>query len=165
MTLLTGLIVAVSGMFPAVTMKLLDFVALYGMILMPMGAVIFVDFWLAGSSASAATTRRRADDGFNWAAGLTWFLTLGVCSCAGEDGQHRRSYFVSLPGWFIAAVLYVVLSRLISEEGGAGGGAGCRRPGRMRAVARTCRGSPWRHDPAAGAFLADRLDLDQVKRG
>ena len=28
-------------------MKLLDFVALYGLVLMPMGAVIFVDFWLA----------------------------------------------------------------------------------------------------------------------
>ncbi len=33
-------------MFPAIAMKLLDFVAIYGLLLMPMGAVIFVDFWL-----------------------------------------------------------------------------------------------------------------------
>ena len=41
-----GAIATVAGMFPAIAMKLLDFVALYGLILMPMGAVIFVDFWL-----------------------------------------------------------------------------------------------------------------------
>ena len=45
-TLLTGLIASVSAIFPIVTMRLLDFVALWGMILMPMGAVIFVDFWV-----------------------------------------------------------------------------------------------------------------------
>ena len=45
-TLVTGMLAAVAGMFPAIAMKLLDFVALYGMLLMPMGAVIFVDFWL-----------------------------------------------------------------------------------------------------------------------
>ena len=45
-TLITGGIATVAGMFPAITMRLLDFVALYGLLLMPMGAVIFVDFWL-----------------------------------------------------------------------------------------------------------------------
>ena len=47
-TLFTGALATVAGMFPAIAMKLLDFVALYGLVLMPMGAVIFVDFWLAG---------------------------------------------------------------------------------------------------------------------
>jgi len=45
-TLITGAIATIAGMFPAIAMKLLGFVALYGMLLMPMGAVIFVDFWL-----------------------------------------------------------------------------------------------------------------------
>ena len=68
-TLFTGALATVAGMFPAIAMKLLDFVALYGLVLMPMGAVIFVDFWLAGSSGSNATTRRRAESPINWAAG------------------------------------------------------------------------------------------------
>jgi purine-cytosine permease-like protein len=46
-TLITGLVATVAGTFPAIAMKLLDFVALYGMLLMPMGAVVFVDFWLS----------------------------------------------------------------------------------------------------------------------
>ncbi len=45
-TLITGAIATVAAMFPALAMKLLDFVALYGLILMPMGAVVFMDFWL-----------------------------------------------------------------------------------------------------------------------
>ena len=55
----------VAGMFPAIAMKLLDFVALYGLVLMPMGAVIFVDFWLAESFGfrsryAEASGRRRS---------------------------------------------------------------------------------------------------------
>ncbi len=46
-TLFTGAVATVAGLFPAIAMKLLGFVALYGLILMPMGAVVFVDFWLA----------------------------------------------------------------------------------------------------------------------
>ena len=43
-TLLTGVVASVTAVFPLVTMRLLDFVAMWGMILMPIGAVIFVDF-------------------------------------------------------------------------------------------------------------------------
>ena len=45
-TLFTGLITTGAACFPALVMRLLDFVALYGLILMPMGAVIFIDFYL-----------------------------------------------------------------------------------------------------------------------
>jgi purine-cytosine permease-like protein len=54
-TLFTGAVATVAAMFPALAMKLLDFVALYGMLLMPMGAVIFVDFWLARRLGFQAT--------------------------------------------------------------------------------------------------------------
>ena len=68
-----------------------DFVALYGMVLMPMGAVIFVDFYLLkrfGLRSDYAEWSRRS---FNWAAGLTWFLTLGTCVAPGQVRRHRRS--------------------------------------------------------------------------
>jgi purine-cytosine permease-like protein len=45
-TMIIGMITTLAACFPALVMKLLDFVALYGLILMPMGAVIFADFWL-----------------------------------------------------------------------------------------------------------------------
>ena len=78
-TLFTGLIATVAGMFPAIAMKLLGFVAIYGMILMPMGAVVFVDFWLLHRFGGASDYAARSGTSFNWAAGLTWLLTLAAC--------------------------------------------------------------------------------------
>ena len=78
-TLITGGIATIAGMFPGIAMKLLDFVAIYGMILMPMGAVIFVDFWLIRRFGLRSNYAEFSRTHFNWAAGLTWFLTLGTC--------------------------------------------------------------------------------------
>ncbi|HOW64786.1 MAG TPA: hypothetical protein P5186_13855 [Candidatus Paceibacterota bacterium] len=110
-TLLTGAVATLAGMFPAIAMKLLNFVALYGMILMPMGAVVFVDFWLLQRLGLQPNYAERSGSTFNWAAGLTWFVTLGVCTALVLDG-HTQIFFVSLPGWFVAAILYVVLSKI-----------------------------------------------------
>ena len=114
-TLLTGMIVAVFGMFPAVTMKLLDFVALYGLVLMPMGAVIFVDFWLIRRVGLRPAYAEDSGDGVNWAAGSAWLVTLAVCLWLVKSGA-LQIYFVSLPGWFIAAVLYIVLSKFYQRR-------------------------------------------------
>lgn len=114
-TLVTGAITTIIGMFPAVAMRLLDFVALYGMVLMPMGAIVFVDFWLSGRFGFQACYAARAGIGINWAAGLTWLMTLAGC-LALIVGGGVQLYFVSLPGWFLAAILYIALSRLLQQR-------------------------------------------------
>jgi purine-cytosine permease-like protein len=141
-TLLTGAVATVAGLFPAIAMKLLGFVALYGMILMPMGAVVFVDFYLIRSFGLRDNYAERTGTRFNWAAGLTWFLTLAICVTLVSSRQliewlegwgvlamsdtwrdlmeyaNVQIFFVSLPGWFIAAVLYIVLSKVYQQETG-----------------------------------------------
>lgn len=114
-TLVTGMIATIAGMFPAIAMKLLDFVALYGMLLMPMGAVIFVDFWLIQKFGLLDRYAERSHTSFNWAAGLTWFLTLATCVLLVRFA-NVQIYFVSLPGWFVAAILYVALSRIFQQR-------------------------------------------------
>lgn len=118
-TLVTGLIVAVFGMFPAVAMKLLDFVALYGLILMPMGAVIFVDFFVLPKFGLAPCYAEKSGISFNWAAAVAWFATLGVATWLVQSGR-TQIFFVSLPGWFIAAALYLVVSRLYQPKPASG---------------------------------------------
>jgi len=133
-TLLTGGVATIAGLFPAIAMKLLDFVAFYGMVLMPMGAVIFVDYWLIrkfGLQSNYAALSRKT---FNWAAGLTWLLTLALCTLLVKytsmqgflsergidwlptDFGGVQIFFVSLPGWFVAAVLYLLLSALYQKK-------------------------------------------------
>jgi len=114
-TLVTGAVATVAGMFPAIAMKLLDFVALYGLILMPMGAVIVVDFWLAKRFGFRSNSAEVSGTGVNWAAGLAWILTLAGCLAIVSMGGIQI-YFVGLPGWFAAAFLFVVFSRLLQRK-------------------------------------------------
>jgi len=109
MTLAVGAITTVAALFPALMMRLLDFVALYGLILMPMGAVIFADFWLLprlGLRQDYAEWRQLL---VSWPAGLAWGLTLAACW--GINALWGlQIFFLGLPGWFIATGLYVGLS-------------------------------------------------------
>jgi purine-cytosine permease-like protein len=115
-TFCTGLIATIAGMFPAFAMKLLDFVAIYGLLLMPMGAVIFVDFYLSRKFGFQPYYADATGTKFNWAAGLTWFLTLAACFALVRHYGNDKIFFVGLPAWFVAAVLYVVLSKLFQKK-------------------------------------------------
>jgi len=116
-TIGTGLLATLAGMFPAVAMRLLGFVALYGLILMPMGAVIFADFWILPKLGLKQYYAERRGIKFNWAAGITWFVTLAICVALVKSGRPAfQLYFVALPGWFIATILYIVLSKLIQKN-------------------------------------------------
>lgn len=113
-TLLTGLAASVTAAFPLVTMRLLEFVALWGMILMPMGAVIFMDFWVLPRLSLRPNYADKAGLRLNWAAGLAWALAVGVCMGLVFGGQVQI-FFAALPGWCMAAALYLGLSKLLQS--------------------------------------------------
>jgi len=113
-TFATGLVCAVAGLFPAIAMKLLGFVALYGLVLMPMGAVIFCDYWLMKRFGMQPFYAEAAGKKVNWAPALAWIVTLLACLYGVQEG-YIGLYFASLPGWFIAVVLYLVLSKILQR--------------------------------------------------
>ena len=108
-TLGIGAVAAVAGMFPAVAMKLLNFVALWGMVLMPMGAIIFIDFWVIKKFGLQSNYAEQSRKSLNLAAGFAWIVTISICSWLVLTGRVQI-FFVSLPGWFFTAVLYILLS-------------------------------------------------------
>ena len=114
-TLATGLIATIAGMFPAIAMKLLGFVALYGLILMPMGAVIFVDFWLIKKFGLQSNYAQLSGKTFNLAAALAWLVTLGT-AWALVKFAGVQIFFVSLPGWFVAAIIYIAVSKIYQKK-------------------------------------------------
>lgn len=113
-TLFTGAVATIAAMFPAIAMKLLGFVALYGLILMPMGAVVFVDFWLIKRFGLQSNYAALSGKAFNWAAGLAWLITLGA-AWALVTFTNLQIFFVSLPGWFVAAILYIAISKIYQQ--------------------------------------------------
>jgi purine-cytosine permease-like protein len=111
-TLITGIIATIAGLFPAIAMKLLDFVALYGLLLMPMGAIVFIDFWIMRRAGLTPNFAEIAQRSFNWAAGMAWIVSLAACLILVKFAG-LQIYFASLPGWFITAVLYLILSKFM----------------------------------------------------
>ena len=114
-TLVTGGLATVAGMFPAIAMQLLGFVAIYGLILMPMGAVIFVDFWLMRKFGLQSNYAELSGKTFNLAAAVAWVVTLAVAWVLVKYAGVQI-YFVSLPGWFVAAGLYIVVSKFYQKK-------------------------------------------------
>ena len=116
-TIITGGLATIAGLFPAIAMQLLGFVALYGLILMPMGAVIFTDFWIFPKLGLKQFYAESSKLKINWAVALSWFITLGICLALINSGYAIfQLYFVALPGWFIASGLYIVLSKYMQKE-------------------------------------------------
>jgi purine-cytosine permease-like protein len=161
-TLFTGLVATIAGAFPAIAMKLLDFVALYGLVLMPMGAVIFVDFYLMKKLRLRSNYAEYSGSDFNWAAGLAWIATLGIClTLVLSDIQINgvrpfQIYFVSLPGWFVAATIFIVVSAIIQH--GIHDTMGFRRATQVISwVAFAAIIAP------SALYFTGRLDLDTAK--
>lgn len=119
-TAFVGIVTTIAALFPALMMKLLDFVALYGLLLMPMGAVIFADFWLLPRLGLEQDHIERRGLAFGWPAAVAWIGTLAAC-WAINAAWGLELFFLGLPGWFIAVGLYVISSRLQQ-------GAGARAP-------------------------------------
>jgi purine-cytosine permease-like protein len=115
-TIFTGLLATVAGMFPGIAMQLLGFVMLYGLLLMPMGAIVFTDFWIFPKLGLKQYYAEHRGLKFNMAAGIAWFATMGICYALYKSGNPIfQLYFVSLPGWFIATGLYIGLSKLTQK--------------------------------------------------
>ena len=102
-TLAAGALTTTAALFPALMMRLLDFVALYGFILMPMGAVIFTDFWIFPKIGLKQYFVEAGHLKFSWPVALAWGLTLlfGYLTT-------MEIFFMGLPGWFIATLTYMV---------------------------------------------------------
>lgn len=110
-TAVVGGITSVAACFPALVMKLLDFVALYGLLLMPMGAVIFADFYFSGKMGFRSEGALNTKSDFSLPALLSWLLTLGFC-LALNIFYGVEIFFLGLPGWFVAVAIFVILSRI-----------------------------------------------------
>lgn len=108
-TLLAGLITTIAAMFPALVMRLLDFVALYGLILIPMGGIIFADYYLFSKLGLESYFAEKYNRNFNTAAGATWFLLL-IAALIANRVFGIELFFLPFPTWIIAIVMYAGFS-------------------------------------------------------
>ena len=114
-TMVIGMITTAAALFPALVMKLLEFVAIYGLLLMPMGAVIFLDVHILPRLGLKSDYAATFNKNFNLAAFIAWILCLAICLFINLY-FGMEVFFLGLPGWFIAALLYLLFSKVIQKN-------------------------------------------------
>jgi nucleobase:cation symporter-1, NCS1 family len=114
-TILAGAIATVAGLFPAFAMKLLDFVALYGFILAPVGAVIVFEHFFAEKWGVVRNYAEKAGISFNIAVLLAWGLSFGIFYSLSQSGGVFLS-FLTLPAWLTCGVLFMLFSKFLQKR-------------------------------------------------
>lgn len=113
-TLIAGALCTVAGLFPAVAMKLLDFVGIYGTILAPVGAIILVDTYLSRRLGFTASWAAATGGNFNLAALLAWMIPV-VVGAYFYLWHGVFASFLTLPVYLLTALLFAVLSRWLQR--------------------------------------------------
>ncbi len=103
-TLAAGTLTTVISCFPIVFMKLLDYVAIYGLVLMPIGAIVLAEHWILPLFGLEQYRTEKWKRFINWRALIVWLGTLILCFFL-----PIHLYFRWLPGYIFALVFYVLL--------------------------------------------------------
>ena len=114
-TLLAGSLATVAGLFPAFAMKLLGFVALYGFILAPFGAVIVFEHFLHKQTGIVKNYAEKANLSFNNSVFFAWLTSFGLFYFISVQFDVFLS-FVTLPAWLLCGILFLVLSKSFQKK-------------------------------------------------
>jgi len=114
-TILTGTVATIAGLFPAFAMKLLGFVALYGFILAPIGAIIVFEYFFADKVGIVKNYAEKAGINFNVAVLLAWGISFGIFYAI-SISQGIFLSFLTLPAWLACGALYLIFSRSFQKQ-------------------------------------------------
>ena len=110
MTLVAGAVATIAGAFPNLSAQLLGFVGTYGTVLGPMGAVIFVDFYLMKKFGLRDEYAVHSGTQVNLAVLLAWLLPVAVGMYL-IFAQGLFAAYAVIPCWIACGILYLVLSK------------------------------------------------------
>lgn len=108
-TLLAGAGTTIIACSPFVFTKLLDFVGYYGLLLMPLGAVAFTEYWIFPKIGLTRYWTEKKRLAMNWPALLSWLISIAVAVSLEKTGTLHL-FFLFVPVWVMTSVIYIVLS-------------------------------------------------------
>lgn len=114
-TAIVGGITTTAALFPALVMNLLEFVALYGLILMPMGAIIIMDIYVLPKLNLKSDFAEYFNKSFNPSAAISWAVTL-ITALFFNIYFGIEVFFLGLPGWFVASIVYIISSKIVQQK-------------------------------------------------
>ncbi|MFV1968821.1 MAG: cytosine permease [Pirellulaceae bacterium] len=110
-TLVAGVITTLTACSPFVFTKMLGFVVIYGLLLMPMGVIVTTEHWVFPRIGLTPFWAARKGLVFNWPALAAWLFPVAIgfwCSSLGLI----HLFFLFLPVGLASGVLYIALSAM-----------------------------------------------------
>jgi NCS1 family nucleobase:cation symporter-1 len=114
-TLLAGALATLAGVFPAFAMKLLDFVAVYGFILSPVGAIIVFEYYFADRYGVVKNYAEKNNLVFNNAVFFAWLISF-IIFFGWSQTQGVFLSFLTLPTWICCGTLFIIFSKIYQKK-------------------------------------------------
>ena len=114
-TLIAGTVTTIIACSPFVFTKLLNFVGIYGLLLMPLGAVAFTEYWIFPKIGLTRYWIEKKKMDMNWPALLSWVISIAVAIVL-ERAGILHLFFLFIPVWIMTSVLYIVLSMFMGAR-------------------------------------------------
>lgn len=108
-TLFVGAATTLIACSPFVFNYLLDFVGVYGLLLMPVGAIVFVEHWVfprIGFTQFWVTKKKLV---VSWPALASWGIGMVVALILKQSGTLHL-FFLFVPIWALTAILYIAFA-------------------------------------------------------
>jgi NCS1 family nucleobase:cation symporter-1 len=138
-TLAAGIVTTAVACLPFVFTKLLGFVGLYGLLLMPVGAIVTAEHWIFPHIGLVRFWATRKGAQLNVPALAAWAISTAVAMICWRWGIIHL-FFLAAPVWLLALLLYAVFSAL----------AGAARAPAPPSQGADCReASGYEYEPAA----------------
>ncbi len=110
-TLVAGAATTAIACSPFVFTKLLDFVGYYGLLLMPVGAIVFVEHWIFPKIGLTQFWAWRKKLLMNWPALLSWIIAIAVAITL-QRTATLHLFFLFVPVWLLTSVLYIIFASI-----------------------------------------------------
>ena len=114
-TLLAGTLATIAGIFPAFAMKLLDFVAIYGFILAPFGAIIVFEYYFANRFGMIRNYAEKNNITFNISVFFSWAISFVIFFGLAQT-QGIFLSFLTLPAWLMCGTLFIMFSKIYQKK-------------------------------------------------
>ena len=114
-TVLAGSVATIAGIFPSFAMKLLDFVAVYGFILAPVGAVIVFEYYFADRYGVIKNYAEKSNIAFNKSVFFAWLISF-LIFFGWSKTQGVFLSFLTLPAWLCCGILFVIFSKFYQRK-------------------------------------------------
>lgn len=108
-TLIAGTATTIMACSPFVFTGLLNFVGLYGLLLVPVGAIVFTEHWIFPMIGFTQYWVAKKKLIVSWPALLSWGIAIAMALGLERSGTLHL-FFLFVPVWIVTTVLYIVLS-------------------------------------------------------